>query len=85
MESEECDSDFASGNKSNGNDDSEFEKTIYTDKEERDFEEGGLYEEGKDEEMNIVTSKMARISLKRGQETKYFNLDVKSTLISYEI
>ena len=75
---------FALGNKSDGDDDDEFERKIYTDKEEKDFEEGRLYEEGKDKEMNAVTSKMAGILLKRGKGTKHFKLEEKSTWISYD-
>ena len=79
MDSDEDDSDFALGNKSDGDDDDEFERTIYTDKEEEDYEEGILYEEGKDKEMNAVTSKMAGILLKRGKGTKHIKLEEKST------
>ena len=84
MDSEEDDSDFVPGKKSDGDDDDEFDRTIYTDKGEEDFEEGRSYEEGEDEEMNTVTSKMNWISLKRGERTKHFNLDEKYTWISYD-
>ena len=53
-------------NKNYGDDDDEFERTIYTDKEEWDFEEDRLYKEEENEEINAVTSNMAIISLKRG-------------------
>ena len=84
MNSEEDDSDFAPGNKSYGDDDDEFKRTIYTDTEDGDFEEGRLYEEGENEEVNTVTSTMARTSLKRGKGTKNFNLDEKFTWISHD-
>ena len=44
------------------------------------FEEGILCKEGEEEEMNIVTSKMARILLKGKKGTKNFNLNENSLL-----
>ena len=78
MDSEEDDSDFAPGNKSHGDDDDEFERTINRDKEEMNFEEGILCKEGEVEKMNTVTSKMAIILLKGGKGTKHFNLNENS-------